>query len=64
MNLTLWRIGWRGLRRYPQRAILMLAIVAFGSALIRDVRTRRTGSARASGGGLARGRIQQRGVAE
>ena len=35
----MWRIGWRGLWRHQQRAILMVAIVAFGSALIRDVRT-------------------------
>ena len=34
MNGTLARIGWRGLWRHPQRTILMIAIVAFGSALI------------------------------
>jgi len=39
MNSTLAGIGWRGLWRHPQRTILMVAIVAFGSTLIRDVRT-------------------------
>ncbi len=34
MNGTLAKIGWRGLWRHPQRTILMIAIVAFGSALI------------------------------
>ena len=34
MNGTLARIGWRGLWRHPQRTILMIAIVAFGSGLI------------------------------
>jgi len=34
MNRTLARIAWRGLWRHPQRTILMVAIVAFGSALI------------------------------
>ena len=34
MKRTLARIGWRGLWRHPQRTILMIAIVAFGSGLI------------------------------
>jgi len=34
MKRTLARIAWRGLWRHPQRTILMMAIVAFGSALI------------------------------
>ena len=38
MSLTMWRIGWRDLWQHPQRTILMVAIVAFGSGLIRDVR--------------------------
>ena len=38
MNRTLPRIGWRGPWPHSQRTILMVAIVAFGSTLIRDVR--------------------------
>jgi ABC-type lipoprotein release transport system permease subunit len=34
MNPTLAKISWRGLWRHPQRTFLMIAIVAFGSALI------------------------------
>ncbi len=34
MKTTLAKIGWRGLWRHPQRTALMIAIVAFGSALI------------------------------
>jgi len=34
MKRTLARIAWRGLWRHPQRTILMMAIVAFGSGLI------------------------------
>ncbi len=39
MNSTLAGIGWRGLWRYPRRAIPMIAIVAFGNALIPGART-------------------------
>ncbi len=39
MTLTTTRMAWRNLWRHKQRTILMIAIVAFGSALIRDVRT-------------------------
>ena len=34
MNATLRKIAWRGLWRHPQRTFLMIAIVAFSSALI------------------------------
>jgi len=34
MNSTLAKISWRGLWRHPQRTLLMIAIVAFSSALI------------------------------
>jgi len=34
MNNTLAKISWRGLWRHPQRTLLMIAIVAFSSALI------------------------------
>jgi len=65
MNSTLPRIGWRGLWRHRQRTILMVAIVTFGTALIRAVRTK-TGleGATALTVGLpsGRGRLSQRGV--
>jgi len=34
MNRTLAKVAWRGLWRHPQRTLLMIAIVAFSSALI------------------------------
>jgi len=34
MNLMIWRMAWRDLWRHPQRTLLMIATVAFGSWVI------------------------------